>query len=144
MYILYVVELILILQRIGHSTRAGGPAELQLQRFHEALRDPSTKLTYPALMGQRRQSVRDVENLFSQRMVTFMESKGYTFEANYISVMMNWRRACDERGLSPLQRCRFNYGLLNYLLDELMPWHSQVYDFSLMEVNRYAMYGALL
>lgn len=51
-----------ILQRIGHSTRAGGPADLELQRFHEALNDPDTRLTYPALTGQRKQSVRDVEN----------------------------------------------------------------------------------
>ena len=125
------------IQRIGHSTRAGGPHELQLQRFHEALGDSNTKLTYPALTGQRKQSVRDVENLFSARMVTFMESKGYKFEAKYISIIMNWRRACDERGLSSLQRSHFNYDLLNYLLDELMPWHLHMYDFSLLEVNRY-------
>ena len=65
-----------------------------------------------------------------------MESKDYQFEANYIRVIMNWRRACDERGLSPLMRSRFNYELLNYLLDDLMPWHTKLYDFSLLEVNR--------
>ena len=54
------------LQRVGHSTRAGGPDELQLQWFHEALKDPQSKLTYPALTGQRKQSIRDVENLLSR------------------------------------------------------------------------------
>ena len=125
------------IQRIGHSTRAGGPQELQLERFHEALSDPETKLSYPALTGQRKQSVRDVENLFSLRMVKFMESNGYQFEAKYIRVIMNWRRACDERGLSPLKRSQFNYELLNFILDDLMPWHTKVYDFSLLEVNRF-------
>lgn len=66
-----------------------------------------------------------------------MQKKGYTFEAEYIQVMVNWRRACDERGLSQLQRCRYNYQLLQYLLDDLMPWHRQKYDLSLLEVNRY-------
>ena len=31
-----------------------------------------------------------------------------------------------------------NYDLLNYLLDDLMAWHKECYDFSLLEVNRYA------
>lgn len=65
-----------------------------------------------------------------------MEGKGYSFEAEYIQVILNWRRACDERGLSPLQRSRFNYELLNFLLKELMPWYETEYDFNLLEVNR--------
>lgn len=67
------------MQRVGHSTRAGGPSELQLQHFYEALKDPQANLTYPALTGQRRQSIRDVENLPSSSMADFMMSKGYTF-----------------------------------------------------------------
>ena len=35
-------------------------------------------------------------------------------------VIRNWRRACDEQGLSELQHCRYNYDLLNFLLDDLM------------------------
>ena len=63
-----------------------------------------------------------------------MEKQGYTFEADYIRVVLNWRQACDERGLTELQRCRFNYQMYNYILDDLMPWHRQ-YDFSHLEVN---------
>lgn len=68
-----------------------------------------------------------------------MLKKGYKFEERLIRTVANWRRACDERGLSELQRCKFNYQLLNLLLDDLMPWHSQpgLYDFSLLEVTRY-------
>ena len=65
-------------------------------------------------------------------MTEFMEKKGYTFEAKYSRVVHNWRRACDERGLSELQRCYYNYQMLNYILDELMPWHEQ-YDYSYLE-----------
>lgn len=60
----------------------------------------------------------------------------YQFEAKYVTVIMNWRKACDERGLSLLMGSRFNYELLNYLLDDLMLWHTKLYDFSLLEVNR--------
>lgn len=66
-----------------------------------------------------------------------MEDRGYQYEAKYIQVIRNWRRACDARGLTSLQRARFNYQLLQLLLDELMPWHRTAYDFSLLEVNWY-------
>ena len=44
---------------------------------------------------------------------------------------------CDEHGLTELHQCKFNYQLLNLLLDDLMPWHSKLgfYDFSLLEVT---------
>ena len=46
---------------------------------------------------------------------------------------------CDECGLSELQRCHYNYDFLNLVLDELMPWHKDIYDFSHLEVNRYLL-----
>ena len=101
----------------------------------EALHDPTTNLTYPALTGSRKQSVSDVERLFSSNMIRFMETKGYTEEAKYITVVHNWRRACDERGLCAEVRERFNQEFLSYILDELMPWHREQ-DFSYLEVNR--------
>ena len=103
----------------------------------EALEDPSSGLTYPAVTGARKQSVLDAERLFSPDLADFMSNKGYQFEANYIRAIWNWRRAGDERGLSERERSKFNYQLLNMLLDNLMPWHKQMYDFSLLEVNRY-------
>lgn len=30
----------------------------------------------------------------------------------------------------------YNYKMLNFLLDDLMPWHHEIYDFSTLEVNR--------
>ena len=66
-----------------------------------------------------------------------MEKKGYTYEAKYIGVVLGWREACDKCGLTELERCRRNYVLLNLILEELMPWSNEFYDFGLFEVNRY-------
>ena len=76
----------------------------------------------------------DVERLFGSQLLAFMKEKQYVVEAEYIEAVLGWRRACDERGLSELRR--YNYKFLNYILDELMPWHWVNYDFSLLEVNR--------
>lgn len=65
-----------------------------------------------------------------------MQQKGYDYEAGYIQTVWNWQRACDECGLNELQHSKFNYQFLNMILDELMPWHKELYDFSSLEVNR--------
>ena len=117
-------------------TRHGGPNQLSLECYVEALSNPDSNLTYPALTGVRSQSVVDAERMFSPELVAFMRRKGYDYEANFIETVCNWRRSCDERGLSELQRCRCNYEMLNLILFELMRWYTSVYDFSFLEVNR--------
>ena len=112
------------------------PQQLKLERCMEALHDDSARLTFPAVTGQQKQSIRDVEVLFSASVKEFMTNKGYSYEAKYIRTIRNWRQSCDERGLLQLQRCRYNYEMLKLILDELMPWHNMEYDFSLLEVNR--------
>ena len=107
-----------------------------MEGFVEALSDPSSNLTYAALTGERKQSVQDAECLFSLDMVAFMKTKGYVYEEKFISVICNWRRAHDERGLTDLQRCRYNYEFLTVILEELMPWYSTHPDFSFLEVNQ--------
>ena len=72
-------------------------------------------------------------------MVDFMKKKNYSNEAEYIEVFLNWRRSSDERGLTQIQRSRYNYQALMYLLDYLIPWHRD-HDFSTLEVNRYVSY----
>ena len=104
----------------------------------EAAEDPNTHLTYHALVGTRKQSVLDAESMFGPGVLEFMENKGYTPEADYVRAIRNWRRASDERGLSESQRSRYNHEFLNYIFDDLMPWHhrSEMKDYSLLEVNR--------
>ena len=112
--------------------RCGGPEKLQLEHYVEALQDPLSGLTKPVLTGARKQSVIDAERLFSPELAAFMVPE-------YISGIWNWRRACDHRGLSELERCRYNFNFLNLILDELMPWHRTNYDFATLEVNRYIL-----
>ena len=123
------------MQTMVKSTRLGGPDCLHLECFTEALYNEESGLTFPALTGQCKQSVQDAENLFFNGAEEFMKRKGYTYE-KFVRVVRNWRRASDERGLMSPQRSLFNYQLLNLMLDELMPWHRDTYDFRLLEVNR--------
>ena len=59
-------------------------------------------------------------------------------EAEYLRSVRGWRRACDERGLSTDQRSQLNKAFLDYIVDDLMPWHRDqgLQDFSLLEVTR--------
>ena len=41
-----------------------------------------------------------MEQIFSSRVLEFFERKGYTIEAEYVRMIRDWRRACDERGLA--------------------------------------------
>ena len=43
--------------------------------------------------------------------------------------LAGWHEAADGHGLSELERCKINYGMLNMILDEWMPWHRDNYDF---------------
>ena len=97
-------------------------------------------LTQVALQGVRKQSVEDAEKLLSKRVATFMSSKGFTEESKYVSVIAEWHRANDERGMDQISRSRANYNLLNYLLDIWMPWHREKYDFSTIDINRLSLF----
>lgn len=110
---------------------------MHLERFMEAVYDSEAKLSYHALIGSRKQSVSDVEQIFSLSVLQFLERKGHDVEVEYVHAIQNWRRACDERGLTDLERSQYNHELRSYILDELMPWHKeQGQDFSLLEVNQ--------
>ena len=101
-------------------------------------------MTYPTLVGSRKQSVQDVERLFSSSLLRFMDEKGYKYEARYIRAIRGWRQACDQRGLSELERCQHNYNLLKFILEEWMPWYTPSYDFSLLEVNKFVQNTVLV
>ena len=117
--------------------RRGAAADIGLEKFVEALKDSSTGLTYPALTGVRKQSVEDVEKLFGEGVIRFMEQHKYENEAKYLRTVRNWRRAVDERGLSDIQRQQFCSEFLDYILKDLIPWYSvEKKDLSTLEVNR--------
>jgi len=86
--------------------------------------------------GSQKPSVIDAERLFNPNLERFVVGKGYQFEANYVRITWNWRRANDEQGLTERARSKYDYQFYNMILDVLMPWHNEQYNFSLLEVNR--------
>ncbi len=62
-----------------------------------------------------------------------MKKKEYSFQKNYITVILNRHRASDEGGL---ERTQNNMELLQFIKDNLIPWNKE-YDLSTMEVSRY-------
>jgi len=99
-----------------------------LEAFIKALSDPEANLSYPVLVGSRMRK--------GCSALSFMGKNKYDYEKQYLEVIWNWRRTGDERGLSDLQRIRYNYHFLNMILKELMPWCDDEYDFAHLEVTR--------
>ena len=69
-------------------------------------------------------------------MAKFFKDNHYLAEAEYVETVALWHAASDGRGLSQLQRCRQNYQMLNYILDECIPWHKDNYDLSTCDINK--------
>ena len=114
---------------------------MNLQGFDEAMLHPGTGLTHAALTGERKQSVGDAERMLSFLVANFLREHGFIQEAKYIEIIAGWHEAADGHGLSELQRCKRNYTMLNMILDEWMPWHSENPDLSTIDINRYDMRG---
>ena len=49
-----------------------------------------------------------------------MSKKRYKYEEIFVRTVRNWRRACDECGLSSLQRSKFNYQLLYNISENVL------------------------
>ena len=126
-----------LLQRIAQHVRDCGYDAFDYEAFADVLADPQSGLTHAALVGKRRQSVKDAERLMSYSVVKSIERHGKVEEAKFIRVVAQWHESSDGRGLSQLQRCRYNYQMLNFILEEWMPWFKECYDFSTLDINRY-------
>jgi len=79
----------------------------------------------------------DAERLMSTLVAKSLLDHGFPREAEFVQILADWHEALDGRGLGQLARCHKNYRMLNYILDEWMPWHTNNYDFSTIDVNRY-------
>ncbi|XP_072039679.1 uncharacterized protein [Amphiura filiformis] len=123
-------------KRIGFHTRDGGPEWVDLRRFEEAVRDKTTDLNLPALLGTNKQSTVDAEKLLSHAVADFFERKGYTQEARYARTVARWHEATDGRGMSQEERKAANLDMRNMILDEWMPWHRTNPDLSKIDINR--------
>ena len=76
----------------------------------------------------------------SYHVADLLQRHGNVEEANCVRIVAQWHESSDGRGLSQLQRCRFNYQMLNFILEEWMPWYDECYDFSTIDINRYSYF----
>lgn len=125
-----------VFRRAGESISKGNNANLDFDAFDAVLMDPQSGLTHAALTGKRKQSLVDAERLMSSFVATSLQKHGYEKEAKFVQILADWHAATDGRGLSQLERCRYNYQMLNAILDEWMPWHINNYDLSTIDINR--------
>jgi len=133
-----------VLKRITNCMRNGDVPDVDVRAFVEALHDPNTGLTYTALTGQHKQSVPDCERVFSRGLVEFMERNGHTSTARFVHLVHNWHKASDGRGLTEETRKQYNLEMLDYLLEDWMPWYESNRDYSTMDVNRYAIFQLVM
>ena len=93
-------------------------------------------MTHGALVGDRKQSVKDAERLLSFKVAIFLQANGWDIEAKYVNTIAEWHEASDGRGLDQRERCKRNYKMLNYILDDWFPYYRDGYDFSYIDINR--------
>ncbi len=124
-----------LLKRIAAHTRDGGHEELDLRRFEEAVKDDTTGLTLPALLGERKQSTADAEKFLSHLVADFFVRKGYQTEARYVRTIAQWHESTDGRGMSQEERSNANMAMMNMIMDEWMHWHVDNPDLSQIDVN---------
>jgi hypothetical protein len=125
-----------VLKRLVNCLREGLIPGIDLRYFRDALHDPKTGLTYESLTGKNKQSVPDCKRLISPAVVSFLREKGDVKGANILSVICNWHKAVDGRGLSEEERSSYLTDMKNWLLDDWMPWHRFNKDYSTIDVNR--------
>ncbi len=125
-----------VLKRLINCLREGSIPGIDLKLFREALHDPNTGLTYESVTGKNKQSVPDRERLISPAVVSFLRKKGDETGANILSTISNWHKAVDGRGLSEEARSVYLSDMKNWLLDDWMPWHTYIHDYSTIDVNR--------
>ena len=125
-----------LLKRLISRLREGYIPNFDLRCLREALRDPSTGLTYEALTGKNKQSVPDCERMISRGVVQFLKMRGYKNEARVLEIFRQWHLAADGRGICEEDRSRYFKEMKDWILDDWMPWHMADSDYSFLDVNR--------
>ncbi|CAB3983365.1 Hypothetical predicted protein [Paramuricea clavata] len=108
----------------------------QPEKDVHALHDPNTGLTYESLTGKNKQSVPDCERVISLGVIEFLEKNKYVNEAKILSIIHNWHKAVDGRGLSEDLRSKYLCEMKDWILDDWMPWDKTERNYSLIDVNR--------
>lgn len=96
-----------------------------------------TGLTYEALTGKNKQSVPDCERMISPGVIRFMERNNHLEEAKVLKIIHNWYKAVDGRGLHETTRSVYCNNMLQWILDDWMPYLDKEHpNYSLVDVNR--------
>lgn len=69
-------------------------------------------------------------------MLEFLQENGHSAEANFVEVVRNWHKASDGRGSTEEMRSKYNHNMLDFLLEDWMPWYRSERDFSTIHVLR--------
>ena len=128
-----------VLKRIAGCFRTNYVPTVDTSAFVGAMNDPHTGLTYTALTGKRKQSVPDAEKLLSTSVADWCKKNGYPEEGRVVEIIANWHKASDGSGLTEETRKRYNLAMLDFLLEDWMPWYqgkSEKKDYSTLDPNR--------
>ena len=68
-----------------------------------------------------------------------MEKNCHHAEAKILSIIHNWHKAVDGRGLSEETRAQYCKDMMTWLLRDWMPHLDQDHDYSTVDVNRYCI-----
>ena len=120
-----------LLKRVIASLREGNIPGFDLRFMRDALHDPSTGLTYESLTGKNKQSIPDCERMISLGVISFMEKNGQLNESRVLSILRNWHRAVDGRGIPEETPLTFLQDMKDWLLDDWMPWHREEREITL-------------
>jgi hypothetical protein len=81
--------------------------------------------------------VGDAEKLLSPTVAKWLKANGFLNEGRFVEIVSNWHKASDGRGLTEADRKKYNLEMLDYILEDWMPWYKEERDYSTLDVNRY-------
>ena len=73
--------------------------------------------------------------MISPGVISFMERNGYHEDAKVIRLLHNWHKAVDGRGLTEEERSQHCKHLLEWIIEDWIPWTGDNPDYSLLDVN---------
>ena len=90
------------------------------------------------MTGKRKQSISDAEKLLSIAVANWCKENGFPKEGRVVEIIANWHKASDGRGLDEETRRKYNLGMLDFLLEDWMPWYQEKNDYATLDPNRFA------
>ncbi|CAB4021403.1 Hypothetical predicted protein [Paramuricea clavata] len=125
-----------LLKRVILCLWEGHIPNFDLRSLRDALHDPNTGLTYESLTGKNKQSVPNCERVISLGVIEFLEKNKYVNEAKILSIIHNWHKAVDGRGLREDLHSKYLCEMKDWILDDWMPWAKTERNYSVIDVNR--------